>query len=124
MFRPGTVIIDSGSTFNCFYDESLLTNVAPCDTLETYSSGGGMTYHQSGTISLFSELTAYVNPDCLVNIISLDILQQHYHTSFDSADSNKFVVDIGDRELFFEGFGSGLYVYNLNNTVNPYITLC
>ena len=56
----------------------------------------------------------------MVNIISLDLLQEHYHARFDSADCNAFIVDISDTvSIVFEGFGSGLYVYNLKE-VTPY----
>ena len=34
-----TIIIDSGSTFNSFNSASLLTNIAPCDSMRAYSNG-------------------------------------------------------------------------------------
>ena len=80
-----------------------------------------MTYTDKGTISVFSELDCYHHPECLVNIISLDLLQEKYHTTFDSEKKNAFMVEVSDTlTLMFEGFGSGLYFVNLNNSVAPY----
>jgi hypothetical protein len=121
ILRPGSIIVDSGSTFNCFKEASLLTNMHSCDRFTTFSNGGGMTYDDKGTINLFPALEAYHNPNCLVNIISLDLLQAQYHTQFDSANKNAFTVHVSDNMVItFEGFGSGLYFYNLNSIVNPY----
>lgn len=120
MFRSGTVIIDSGSTFIYFHDDSLLNNIRTCDPLETFSNGGGMTYTRKGTINAFPDLRSYANPDCLVNIIYLELLKEKYHIRFDSEDCNAFILDTGYEEIVFEGFGSGLYVCNLTNDVKLY----
>jgi hypothetical protein len=121
MFRPGTVIVDSGSTFNGFNDAQLLADIADCPALTTHSNGGNMDYPKHGRIQAFPALTAYYNQNCLVNIISLDLLQEKYHVTFDSAADNVFLVELKDDVFVrFEGFGSGLYVCNLNDNVNVY----
>jgi hypothetical protein len=83
-----------------------------------------MTYTSKGKINVFKELECYYNPDCcLVNIISsLDLLQKNYHTTFDSASENAFTVEVSDSVTIttFEGFGSGLYLFNLNTPVTAY----
>ena len=80
-----------------------------------------MAYDSKGTIALFLALEAYHNPNCLVNIVSLDLLQMKYHTCFDSAEQNAFTVKILDgQHITFEGFGSGLYFFNLNSAVVAY----
>ena len=80
-----------------------------------------MVYNQKGSITSFPSLTAYHNPDCLVNIISLDLLQAAYHTTFNSEVSNAFTVQLDDsKSITFEGFGSGLYFHNLNSSVIAY----
>ena len=80
-----------------------------------------MTYVQKGVITGFPSLTAYHNPDCLVNIISLDFLQSAYHTTFNSEERNAFTVHLDDeRTIIFEGFGSGLYFHNLKSSVIAY----
>ena len=80
-----------------------------------------MTYEQKGSVASFPSLTAYHNPDCLVNIISLDLLQAAYHTKFDSEVSNAFTVQLDENNsITFQGFGSGLYFHNLNAPVNAY----
>jgi len=71
----GSIIVDSGSTFNCFRERDLISNIQPCESFNTFSNGGGMTYTHKGTLTAFSEVTCYYNPECLVNIISLDLLQ-------------------------------------------------
>jgi hypothetical protein len=107
---PGSIIVDSGSTFNCFREHNLICDLQTCDPFETYSNGGGMTYTEQGVISLLPELDCYYNPDCLVNIVSLDLLQAKYHTTFDSEQQNTFIVEISDTTtITFEGCSSGLY---------------
>jgi len=42
-------------------------------------------------------------------IISLDLLQRKYHTTFDSEKKNAFKVEVSDAvTITFEGFGSNL----------------
>jgi hypothetical protein len=121
ILTPGSIIVDSGSTFNCFRERSLVSNIHSCDPFSTISNGGGMTYTEKGTLDVFKELECYYNPECLVNIISLDLLQAKYRTTFDSEKKNAFTVEVSDAlTITFEGFGSGLYFVNLNNPVNAY----
>jgi hypothetical protein len=121
ILTPGSIIVDSGSTFNCFRERNLISHLRSCDPFSTLSNGGGLTYTQQGTLTVFTELDCYYNPDCLVNIISLDLLQAKYHTTFDSEQKNAFTVAVSDAlTLTFEGFGSGLYFVNLNTPVNAY----
>jgi len=69
---------------------------------------------------LFPELTAYRNNECLVNIISLDLLQAKYHVYFDSAIANSFSVFLSDENILtFESMGHGLYIYRVGSTT-PY----
>ena len=93
---PGSIIVDSGSTFNCFRERNLISDIHACDPFNTFSNGGGMTYTDKGTINVFKELECYYNPECLVNIISLDLLQRKYHTTFDSEKKNAFTVEVPD----------------------------
>ena len=80
-----------------------------------------MVYEQKGTITSFPSLTAYHNPYCLVNIMSLDLLQAAYHTIFNSEVRNAFTVHLDDnRTITFEGLGSRLYFHNLNSSVIAY----
>ena len=110
LLRPGSIIVDSGSTLNYFKDVTLLSDVQTCDPFETCSNGGGATYNTRDNITLLPNLESFYHPDCLVNILSLDLLQKHYHTRFDSELRNVFTVQILDYvEITFEGFGSGLY---------------
>ena len=112
---PGSIIVDSGSTFNCFREYNLVSDIHSCDPFNTFSNGGGMTYTSKGKINVFKELECYYNPNFLANIISLDLLQRKYHTTFDSASKNAFKVEVSDSvTITFEGFGSGLYLFNLN----------
>ncbi len=121
ILTPGSIIVDSGSTFNCFRERNLVSNIHSCDPFSTLSNGGGMTYTEKGTLDVFKELDCYYNPECLVNIISLDLLQAKYHTTFDSEKKNAFTVKVSDvLTITFEGFGSGLYFVNLNTPVNAY----
>ena len=123
VFLPGSIIVDSGSTFNCFRDSTLLSDIHPCAPFTTFSNGGGMTYNSIGVIDILPELESYHNPECLVNIVSLDLLQSKYRTIFDSEIHNSFKVEVSEtKTITFEGFGSGLYLSKLN-TVAPYCPL-
>ena len=80
-----------------------------------------MTYTDKRTINMFKELECYYNPECLETIISLDLLQKKYHTTFDSEKKNAFTVEVSDvLTITFEGFKSGLYFFNLNTPVTAY----
>jgi len=115
MFAPGAVIVDSGSTYTCFRDKSLLSDIQSCAKFTMFSNGGDLGYESTGFVTALPALDAYHNDECMVNIISLDRLQEKYHTRYDSEKANAFYVDVGDRTLVFQGFGTGLYVLNLNN---------
>jgi len=118
---PGSIIVDSGSTINCFRERDLISNIHPCEPFNTFSNGGGMTYMHKRTLTVFVELDCYYNPECLVNIISLDLLQDKYHTTFDSEKRNVLTVEVADTlTITFEGLGSGLYFVNLNKSVTAY----
>jgi hypothetical protein len=121
VLTPGSIIVDSGSTFNCFREHNLVSNLHSCDPISTLSNGGGMTHTEKGTPSVFKELDCHRNPACLVNIVSLDLLQAKCHTTFDSEKKNAFTVEVSDTLIItFEGFGSGLYFVNLNTPVNAH----
>jgi len=120
--NPNCIIVDSGSTFKCSREDSLLSNLQSCEPFNTFSNGGGLVYNQKGSIASFPSLTAYHNPNCLVNIISLDLLQAAYHTTFNSEVSNAFTVQLDEsNSITFEGFGSRLYFHNLNSSIIAYL---
>jgi len=52
---PGSIIVDSGSSFNCFRERYLISNIQPCEPFNTFSNGGGMTYTHKGTLTAFNE---------------------------------------------------------------------
>ena len=84
--------------------------LAPCDSFQMFSNDGSILYHQKGNTIMFPHLDAYYNPNYLVNIISLDLLQAIYHTVFNSAEANAFTVHVdNDHCITFQGFSSGLY---------------
>ncbi len=56
-----------------------------------------MLYNQKGTITIFPMLEAYYNPNCLVNIVSLDLPQSINHIVFDSSKENAFQVLIDKK---------------------------
>ena len=62
-----------------------------------------MTYVKKDEIDEFPSLTAYHNPNCLVNIISLDLLQSTYYNTFNSEEHNAFSVHLDDEHtIIFE----------------------
>ena len=82
-----------------------------------------MTYNSIGVIDVLPELESYHNPEFLVNIISLNLLQSKYRTIFDSELHNSFKIKVSNTQtITFEGFWSSLYLYKIN-TVVPYYPL-
>ena len=63
IFLPGSIIVDSGSIFNCFCKRTLISDIHTCDPFNMFSNGGGMTYTDKGTINIFKEHECYYNPE-------------------------------------------------------------
>ena len=90
---PVTVIIlDTGSTFNSFFNRQLLGNMQTCDEIRAYSNGGHMDYFEDGVVSILPALSAYHNHDSLANIISLSEVAQYYRVVMDTEQSNSITV--------------------------------
>ena len=71
-------------------------------------------------MTLFPALEAYYDPSCLANIVSLDLLQNHYHVVFDPSIANTFIIYLDDNtRVVFQSFRNGLYMHKLNQ-VNSY----
>ena len=120
VFDPGCIIVDSGSSFNSFRDSFLLSSIVPCTPFDSITNGGGIQYTLRGTMTLFLALNAYYDPNCLANILSLDLLQSRYHVAFNSSASNTFVVHLDNNStIVFHGCGNGLYMHKLD-PVNAY----
>ena len=120
-FAPGSMIVDSGSTFNSIRDRFLLSNITACEPFESLSNGGGLTFNQSGTLTQLPELTGYHHPEGLTNILSLDLVQAKYHVTFDSSTSNTFTLHVSHKKhIVFQGFGSGLYFCSNTKSDQPY----
>ena len=97
VFEPGCIIVDSGSSFNSVRDLFVLSSVQPCPPFDSITNGGGIQYVRKGPMTLFPSLQAYYDPNCLANIVSLDLLQLQYHVVFDSSIANTFVVHLDDN---------------------------
>jgi hypothetical protein len=73
-----TIIIDTGSTFNSFFNRRLLENIQVCSGIRAYSNGGSMDYHENGCVSILPALTAYHNGNSLANILSMNEVTKYY----------------------------------------------
>ena len=120
IFDTGCIIVDLGSSVNSIRDPCLLSSVHHCPPFNSIINGGSIQYLRKGPMTLFPALKAYYDPSCLANIVSLDLLQNHYHVVFDSSIANTFVVYFDDNTLVvFQSFGNGLNMHKLNQ-VNAY----
>ena len=56
----------------------------------------------------------------MVNIVSLDLLQEKYHVAFDSSLDNSFTVVLSEtKTIRFESLGTGLYIHKVD-LITPY----
>ena len=56
----------------------------------------------------------------MANIISLDLLQEKYHITFDSSIANSFIVTLSEHQTIrFERLEPGLHIHKVNS-VSPY----
>jgi hypothetical protein len=117
-----TIILDTGSTFNSFFNRQLLANVQVCEGIRAYSNGGYMDYEEGGVVSVLPALNAYYNPDSLANILSLSEVSQYYRVTMDTEQSHSMTVFIsGTHCITFDKVGRGLYAYNSTHKPKPII---
>ena len=110
---PTVLILDTGSTFNSFFNRRLLEDIQLCDEIRAYSNGGYMDYFEDGVVSVLPALSAYYNPDSLANILSLSEVAQFYRVIMDTERSNSITVILSDLlYITFDKAGQGLYAYD------------
>jgi len=111
---PLTVIIlDTGSTFNSFFNRQLLENIQVCNGIRAYSNGGSMDYSVNGSVQILPALKAYYNEDSLANILSMAEVAKFYRVRMDSEQNNSIYVYISDTQyLEFTCLGRGLYCFD------------
>ena len=108
-----TILIDTGSTFNSFFNRQLLGNIKLCNGIWAYSNGGSMDYNECGDVSILPALTAYHNPDSLANILSMKEVAKYYRVVMDTEQNNSIFVFISETEyLQFDQIGNGLYCFD------------
>jgi len=111
-----TMILDTGSTFNSFFNRRLLGNIQTCDGIRAYSNGGHLDYFEDGIVTTLPALSAYYNPDSLANILSLSEVARYYRVVMDTEQSNCITVLLsGSHCITFLKIGRGLYAYDTAN---------
>ena len=105
-----SILIDSGSTFNLFNDETLLFDIDACDPMRAYSNGGHMDYEEQGPVCMFPAVMAYFNAHSLANILALSCVTDYYRVTMDSRDNDRITVHVNADEAYhFTNCGFGLY---------------
>ena len=82
------IIIDTGSTFNSFFNRQLLANIQVCNGIRVYSNGGSMDYSVNGSVNILPAVKAYYNKDSLANILSMAEVAKYYRVCMDSKQGN------------------------------------
>ena len=118
--QVGVIILETGSTFNSFFNRQLLENIQACDEIRAYSNGGHMDYFEDRVVSILPALSAYHNHDSLANIISLSEVAQYYRVVMDTEQSNSITVLVSDTHcITFNKAGRGLYAFDTASKPKP-----
>ena len=107
------VLLDSQSTIDLFCNTSLLTNIrVVSDHLNIFCNAGSASTNMVGDLKGYGTVWFYTSG--LANILSLHRVAERFHVTYDSQESNCFIVwkhDGSARRLFPSP--RGLYYCNL-----------
>lgn len=103
------ILLDNQSTINLFCNRDMLVNVRESTNSMTVRCNAG-----SRVTNLVGELpgfgTVWFDPEAIANILSLKLVQEKYHVSYDSDEGNRFIVTKPNGQTFtFTQSETGLY---------------
>jgi hypothetical protein len=108
---PNYLLLDSQSTINLFSNPNHVDNVRPAtQPIKVHCNKGVM---PTDNIADFGHNVVYVNPDGIANVLSLYLLGQRHHITYDSKDrGGVYKVHTSRGVLEFTPTPSGLHVLN------------
>jgi hypothetical protein len=109
---PNYLLLDSQSTINLFSNPNHVDNVHPAtQPIKVHCNKGVM---PTDNIADFGHNVVYVNPNGIANVLSLYLLGQRHHITYDSKDrGGVYKVHTSRGVLEFTPTPSGLHVLNL-----------
>ena len=107
------VLLDSQSTIDLFCNTSLLTNIrVVSDHLNIFCNAGSASTNMVGDLKGYGTVWFYASG--IANILFLHRVAERFHVTYDSQESNCFIVwkHDGSTQRFIPG-SRGLYYCNL-----------
>ena len=114
--QPSWILLDSGSTFNSFCNQSFLGPIASCSPMRSISNGGHLDYTQAGPVKLLPLIQAHYNENSIANIVSLADVAANYRVTMDSNVDKAIFVHAPSGTLRFQQCGNGLYYFDVSKT--------
>jgi hypothetical protein len=107
-----TSSLDSQSTINLFSNPNHVNNVRPAaQPIQVHCNKGVM---PTGNVADFGNNEVYINPDGIANVLSLYLLGQKHHITYDSKDcGGVFTVHTSKGLLEFKPTSTGLHILDL-----------
>ncbi len=114
---PNFLLLDSQSTINLFSNPNHVDNVLPASQpIQVHCNKGVM---PNGNVADFGTNEVYINPDGIANVLSLYLLGQKHHITYDSKDrGGVFKVHTSGGLLEFKPTSTGLHVLDLKEHSN------
>ena len=107
------LLLDSGSSTHIFCDDSLLDTVYECnEELKLITNGGVLYTKKKGHVKGLGEV--WYQPDAIINVISLGLIEKRYRVIYDSLKGSSFkVVKNNFHFIEFKKHSSELYIIDL-----------
>ena len=109
------MLLDSQSTVNVVMDKELVKYI--CDAcgqfICVYYNAGTRIIRTGATLPGFR--TIWFDNRCITNILSMSKSKNKYRVMYDSAEGNKFIIFLSDKEVLFIEIFNGIYYHDLEN---------
>ena len=103
-----SLALDSGSSFHLVKDKEIMENVSPVKNPMIMGTNAG-----TKKIRLQGELPdvgrAWVDEDAMTSVLSLGLLSDKYHVTYDNKKEDAFIVDMGHKKVKFPRGRDNMY---------------
>ena len=105
-----SLALDSGSSFHLIKDKEIVENVNPVKNPMIMGTNAG-----TKRIILQGELPdvgrAWVDEDAMTSVLSLGLLADKYHVTYDNKKEDAFIVDMGHKKVKFARGRDNMYKF-------------